>query len=72
MELRVPLEQAGERLDALLAEPLGSRSRAQRLIDDGRVRVDGEPRPKRHKVSAGEVVVVEEPAEPEAPERVAA
>lgn len=60
MELRVPPEAAGERLDALLAEPLGSRSRAQRLIDAGRVTVDGRPRPKRHRVSPGELVSVDE------------
>ena len=36
MELPVPPEAAGERLDAVLAAPLGSRSRAQRLIGAGR------------------------------------
>jgi len=60
VELRVPPEAAGERLDVLLAEPLGSRSRAQRLIDAGRVTVDGRVRPKRHRVSAGELVVADE------------
>ena len=44
MRLAVGDEQAGTRLDALLAERLGSRSRAQRLIDAGRVTVDGEVR----------------------------
>jgi 23S rRNA pseudouridine1911/1915/1917 synthase len=68
--LRVPAERAGERLDALLAERLGSRSRAARLIDEGRVKVDGVVRPKRHKVTGGELVEVDEPAEPAAPERV--
>jgi len=48
----------GERLDLLLAEPLGSRSAAQRAIDAGRVTVDGEVRPKRHRVAAGERVEV--------------
>jgi 23S rRNA pseudouridine1911/1915/1917 synthase len=60
MELRVPAEAAGERLDALLAAPLGSRSRAQRLIDSGQVTVDGQVRPKRHRVSESELVVVDE------------
>jgi 23S rRNA pseudouridine1911/1915/1917 synthase len=63
MELPVPPEAAGERLDAFLALPLGSRSRAQRLIDEGRVTVDGATRPKRHLVHAGAVVVVDEPPE---------
>ncbi len=63
MELPVPPEAAGERLDAFLAVPLGSRSRAQRLLDEGRVTVDGAARPKRHLVRAGAVVVVDEPPE---------
>ena len=41
MELRVGPEDAGARLDAFLAAPLGSRARAQRLIEAGAVRVDG-------------------------------
>ena len=43
---------------AARAEPLGSRAQAQRLIDAGRVTVDGEVRPKRHRVAAGERVEV--------------
>jgi 23S rRNA pseudouridine1911/1915/1917 synthase len=58
-EIRVPPEHAGERLDVVLAEAAGSRSHAQRLIDDGRVTVDGVPRPKRHRVHAGELVAWE-------------
>jgi 23S rRNA pseudouridine1911/1915/1917 synthase len=49
---------AGERLDQLLAGPLGSRAAAQRAIDAGRVTVDGASRPKRHRVAAGERVEV--------------
>ncbi|MHB8659009.1 MAG: RluA family pseudouridine synthase [Solirubrobacteraceae bacterium] len=64
LELRVPLEAAGSRLDVFLSEPLGSRSHAQSLIDGGRVRVDGRLRPKRHAVRAGESVVVRIEAEP--------
>jgi 23S rRNA pseudouridine1911/1915/1917 synthase len=60
-EIRVRPEQAGERLDVVLGEAAGSRSHAQRLIDEGRVTVDGAPRPKRHRVAAGELVVWEEP-----------
>jgi 23S rRNA pseudouridine1911/1915/1917 synthase len=63
MELRAGPDDAGARLDAFLAAPLGSRARAQRLIDAGAVRVDGRAVPKRHPMSAGEVVSVDEPAE---------
>ena len=71
MRIEVPAEAAGERLDVFLAAHVGSRAAAQRTIDAGRVRVDGEERPKRHALHGGEVVeVVEAPAEPpvEAPE----
>jgi 23S rRNA pseudouridine1911/1915/1917 synthase len=63
MELRATAEDEGARLDAFLAGPLGSRARAQRLIDAGAVRVDGAVVPKRHRLSAGETVRVEEPDE---------
>ena len=53
MQLTVPDEAAGTRLDRFLAEPLGSRAQAQTLIDAGHVLVDGRARPKRHAVSAG-------------------
>jgi 23S rRNA pseudouridine1911/1915/1917 synthase len=61
---QIPVTEAtaGVRLDRFLAEPLGSRARAQALIDAGRVRVDGQDRRKRHTVSAGEVVTVTEDA----------
>jgi 23S rRNA pseudouridine1911/1915/1917 synthase len=52
-------EDAGLRLDQFLAGPLGSRSQAQAAIDEGRVRVDGANRPKRHVLRGGEVVEVE-------------
>jgi 23S rRNA pseudouridine1911/1915/1917 synthase len=58
LRIEVAAAAAGERLDQLLAAPLGSRARAQRLIDDGRVTVDGAVRPKRHRVAAGERVEV--------------
>jgi 23S rRNA pseudouridine1911/1915/1917 synthase len=61
----VPPEAAGERLDVFLAGRLGSRARAQRLIEDGHVTVDGAWRPKRHVLSGGEAIAVDEP--PEAP-----
>jgi 23S rRNA pseudouridine1911/1915/1917 synthase len=64
-ELVVGPDAAGERLDVFLARAAGSRAAAQRLIAAGLVRVDGEPRAKRHAVAAGERVTVA-PA-PEAP-----
>src|SRR3954470_20551970 len=72
MRLTVTPPDAGQRLDALLAEPLGSRSRAARLIDAGAVRVDGVAQPKRFKVEAGQVVDVEEAGEAPAPADVGA
>jgi 23S rRNA pseudouridine1911/1915/1917 synthase len=62
MRLTSPPEAAGERLDQFLAGPLGSRSRAQRLIDEGRVLVDGIARQKRHKLHGGETIVVSDDA----------
>jgi 23S rRNA pseudouridine1911/1915/1917 synthase len=59
--LRVPDAAAGTRLDRFLAVPLGSRARAQSLIDSGHVRVDGSLRPKRHLVRAGEAIEIEDP-----------
>jgi 23S rRNA pseudouridine1911/1915/1917 synthase len=59
-ELRVPDEAAGTRLDRFLAVPLGSRARAQALIDGGLVRVDGAVRPKRHLVAAGEAIEIDD------------
>lgn len=56
LRLEVPAGAAGIRLDRFLAGPLGSRAAAQRLIDAGRVKVDGRVRPKRHLLSGGERV----------------
>jgi 23S rRNA pseudouridine1911/1915/1917 synthase len=61
MRLTVDPAEAGTRLDALLAEPLGSRSRAARLIDAGSVRVDGRAEPKRYAVQAGQTIEVDDP-----------
>jgi 23S rRNA pseudouridine1911/1915/1917 synthase len=60
LELVVDDAAAGERLDAVLAGPLGSRARAQRLIESGAVLVDGRTRPKRHVLRRGEFVTVRE------------
>jgi 23S rRNA pseudouridine1911/1915/1917 synthase len=57
-ELRVPDAAAGERLDVFLAGHAGSRAAAQRLIDAGRVTVDGRERPKRHVLAGGELIGV--------------
>ncbi|MBJ7518551.1 MAG: RluA family pseudouridine synthase [Solirubrobacteraceae bacterium] len=60
MRLRVPPEAEGERLDVLLAETLGSRARAQRLIAAGQVLVDGAPAQKRLLVTPGQEIEVDE------------
>jgi 23S rRNA pseudouridine1911/1915/1917 synthase len=58
MELDVPPEAEGERLDAFLAQPLGSRSQAARLIAAGLVLVDGAPARKGVRVRGGERIAV--------------
>jgi 23S rRNA pseudouridine1911/1915/1917 synthase len=58
-EVVVGEEHAGQRLDVLLADLLGSRARAQRLIDAGQVLVDGAARPKRHRVATGERIAID-------------
>ena len=51
---------AGSRLDRALAgrEEIGTRAAAERLLGAGAVRVDGEKRPKSHRLEAGSVVEV--------------
>jgi 23S rRNA pseudouridine1911/1915/1917 synthase len=58
LTLPVPETAAGMRLDRFLSGPLGSRARAQALIDGGHVLVNDRARPKRHVLAAGEVIVV--------------
>ncbi len=58
--LAVPAAAAGERLDRYLAGPLGSRAAAQRLIEAGQVRVDGEIRRGSHRLTGGEEIAVDE------------
>jgi 23S rRNA pseudouridine1911/1915/1917 synthase len=74
LRLMVGPEDAGQRLDRFLAQAVGSRSRAARLIEAGLVRVDGRETAKRHAVSAGERVTVEanHPSPPEPPEEAPA
>ncbi len=59
-ELEVAAAAAGERLDQFLAGAggTGSRAQAQKLIDAGRVTVDGVVVPKRHRVAAGELIAI--------------
>jgi 23S rRNA pseudouridine1911/1915/1917 synthase len=59
--IEIAAPEDGLRLDVCVgAHPeVGSRAAAQRLIDQGRVSVAGEPRPKRHRLAAGDVVTVE-------------
>src|SRR4051794_18907735 len=59
----------GERLDLFLAGVAGtSRAAAVKLIDAGRVLVDGRKKAKRHLVREGERVTVEHVDAPELPE----
>ena len=60
LELAVPSEAAGERLDRFLAraESVGSRSEAERLLGESRVLVDGRPRPKSYRLAGGETLAV--------------
>jgi 23S rRNA pseudouridine1911/1915/1917 synthase len=60
LRFEVPPEADGTRLDRFLAAPLGSRARAQALIDSQRVLVDGRARPKRHAVRPGERIEVDD------------
>jgi 23S rRNA pseudouridine1911/1915/1917 synthase len=62
MQLTATAEHDGERLDAVLAEPLGSRTRAARLIAGGSVTVDGTLVAKRRIVREGETIVVDDAA----------
>ena len=66
VELVVPKDAGGARLDRFLAEhaEIGSRAAAARLIDTGSVRVDGHVRPRAHRLAAGAVVELTIP-EPE-------
>jgi 23S rRNA pseudouridine1911/1915/1917 synthase len=59
-------EQAGVRLDVLVGglEGVESRAEGQRLIDAGRVTVNGQSVRRRHLVSVGEVVEVQPQAAP--------
>jgi 23S rRNA pseudouridine1911/1915/1917 synthase len=66
--LRVPADAAGSRLDRFLAEHVGSRGAAERLIADG-VLVDGVERTKSWRLEGGEEVAYERPPAPAPLER---
>ena len=57
MELSVPVEAVGERLDRFLAVHLGSRAAAERAVVAGAL-VDGQARPKSFRLAGGEAVSV--------------
>jgi 23S rRNA pseudouridine1911/1915/1917 synthase len=61
LSFTVPEESAGQRLDAFLAGqiPSWSRSRLQRLIDDGEVVVNGRPAKPSYKLHANDQVEAE-------------
>jgi len=63
VELKVPAQGAGERLDRFLAtlEEVGSRAAAERLLAEKRVRVNGSWEAKSHRLAAGDVLEVEVP-----------
>jgi len=67
VELRTAPEDAGSRIDAFLAAPLGSRSRAQRLLEAGAVTVDGRTVVKSAKLAGDETIAIDESLEAEAP-----
>jgi 23S rRNA pseudouridine1911/1915/1917 synthase len=57
--LRVPTDQAGERLDRFLATQLGSRGAAERAVAAGAL-VDGLARPKSYRLEGGEEIDLQE------------
>jgi 23S rRNA pseudouridine1911/1915/1917 synthase len=62
---RVPDTEAGRRLDAVVAAlpEVGTRALAARLVADGDVLVDGQPRPKSYRLEGGEELEIELPAQ---------
>jgi 23S rRNA pseudouridine1911/1915/1917 synthase len=57
MDLSVPVEAVGERLDRFLATHLGSRAAAERAVTAGAL-VDGRARPKSFRLVGGEAITV--------------
>ncbi len=63
-ELQSTPEDAGTRIDAFLAIPLGSRSRAARLLEAGAVTVGGRPVMKSFKLVGEDEISVDESLDP--------
>ncbi len=63
LTITVGEDDAGERLDKVIAEAAGTRAHAQRLIDGGHVTVDGRQHGKSRPVQAGQVIVLTLPPE---------
>ena len=65
-QLTLTVEQAGQRVDQFLAQTVDTltRSGAQKLLEQGRVTVNGKAAKKNTKFSAGDTVIVQLP-EPE-------
>lgn len=61
IELEVDERLDGVRLDRAIADVCGTRAHAQRMIDEGRVTVDGRQHGKSRAVHAGQRIVVELP-----------
>lgn len=63
LRFAVAENDAGSRLDRVLASrpEIGTRSFAERLVEEGAVTVDGAARPKSSRLEAGAVIVVELP-----------
>ena len=66
--VRVPDDAAGARLDRFIADHVGSRTAAERVIAAG-VLVDGQRRPKSWRLEGGEEVAFEPPPAPAPVER---
>ena len=67
--LQITAEESGERIDALLAHmlPQLSRSAAQRLLEEGRVLLQGAPVRKNYRCSAGDRFLLSLPEAEEVP-----
>ncbi len=67
--LQITAEESGERIDALLARlvPQLSRSAAQRLLEEGRVSLAGQPVRKNYRCAAGDLFLLSLPEAEEIP-----
>jgi 23S rRNA pseudouridine1911/1915/1917 synthase len=68
VRVEVSADGAGRRLDVVVADTAGlSRTQAGELVESGNVRVDGRRQRKSYRLAAGEVVEIEERADPPVP-----